>query len=372
MSGAFGLAMTTVYLIGPGEFVTGDTHHYLAMVEGELAPAPFAYRLATPAIVAALPFEPSVGFFLVAYTTTFGTLWVMRAIFRHLGLTAAASTTASVLLCFSFPVAYYLAHWGRIDPLANFLFALALLAILRRHFLAAAAIVAAGVLAKESLLFLLPILFWHRIRHRPRDPRLWAHAILLSALPILTWGLVRATVEIEEWSFVVDSPEDLALVLQSSWEYNVEQFGLSKRIARELTKSYSFVWALAACGFLIDRRLRLESLYMIGIGILLCTVAGDWGRVLGTGFPGIFIPAACFLDRLSRHRSWRFVLGVLLALSVAHGYLSLLVYRELPPPGQVALVAGELGVMLAGTALAGWGYRATRRPIESSEALIES
>lgn len=371
MSGVFGLAMTTVYLVGPGEFVTGDTHHYLAMVEGELAPAPFAYRVATPALVAALPFEPSVGFCLITYATTFGTLWVMRAIFRHLGLTAAASTTASVLLCFSFPVAYYLAHWGRIDPLANFCFALALLAILHRHFLAAAAIVAGGVLAKESLLFLLPILVWHRIRDRPRDPRLWAHAVLLSALPILAWASVRTTVEIEQWSFVVDSPEDLALVLQSSWEYNVEQFGLTKRIARELTKSYSFVWALAACGFLIDRRLRLESLYMIAIGFLLCTVAGDWGRVLGTGFPGIFIPAAFFLDRLSRHRNWRFVLGALLTLSVAHGYLSLLVYRELPRPGQHALVAGELVVMLAGIALAGWGWLTIRRQIEPPEALIE-
>ncbi len=364
--------MAVVYVIGPREFVTGDTNHYLAMVRGELAPSPFAYRLATPAIVSALPWEPSVGFFLIASAATFGTLWVMRAIFRHLGVSAAASTVTAVLLCFSFPVAHYLAQWGRIDALANFFFALSLLLILRRLFLPAALVMALGILVKESLLFLLPILVWHRIRGRLREPRSYASAVLLSALPILTWASVRATAEIREWSFVVDSPEDLVLVVQSSWDYNVEQFGLARRVARDLTKSYSFVWALAAFGLLIDRRLRLENLYLVVIGFLLCFVAGDWARMLGTGFPGIFIPAAFFVDRLSKSRSPRPVIAGLLSLSVLHCYLALLIYRDLPRPGQIALVVGELTVLLAGVGLAVWGYLETSRRVENSVALIES
>ncbi len=108
--------MATVFLIGPRQFITGDTIHYLAMVRGDPAPSPFAYRLMTPAIVAALPWPPARGFFLVAYAATLGTLLVMRQLFRDAGVSPAASTATASLLCFSYPLANYLGRWGRIDP----------------------------------------------------------------------------------------------------------------------------------------------------------------------------------------------------------------------------------------------------------------
>ncbi len=352
--GLFVLAMVSTLALGYHDCQTGDTIHYRAMIRGEAAPAPFAYRVLTPAIVAALPASSSDGFLLVAFAATLGMLLLMRALLLHLGVSRAASTATTVLLCLSYPVANYIVHWERIDPLANFAFVLGLLLILRRRFVPAALAMAAGVLAKETLLFLVPILFWHRIRGRLRDPHAWAGAVLLSALPILTFATVRAMVDVDEWSFVVESPQDLALVVQSSWETNVEQFGLAKRVARELTKSYGFIWAFAAFGLWIDRRLRLESLYLVAIGFLLCTVAGDWSRMLGTGFPGIFIPAAFFVDRLGKSRHWWWLLAGFLALGAAHCYLSLLVYRDLARPGQIAMVAGELAVVLAGVGLASW------------------
>ncbi len=370
--GAFVLAMATVFLIGPRDFMTGDTIHYLTMLRGDLAPAPFAYRLATPFIVSVLPWPPAVGFFLIAYAATFGTLWAMRAIFRHLGVSPAASTVTAVLLCLSYPVANYLAHWGRIDPLANFFFALSLLLILRRAFLPAAATLAAGVLAKESLMFLVPLLFYRRVLGHGRDLKAYLGAALLCTLPVLSLVTVRSTIEVREGTYTVESSEDLDRVWQEVWDYNVEEFGLPKRIAREMTKSYGFCWALAALGLLVERRLRLESLYMIALGFLLCFVATDWSRMLGTGFPGIFIPLAFFLDRLRQAPRWRPMFAGFLALGAVHCYLSLLIYRDLAGPGQIAMVTGELTVIAAGVGLAAWGYLESSRVGGGSGALIES
>ncbi len=364
--GALALAMATVYLIGPREFWTGDTNHYLAIVRGGMAPSPFGYRLLTPAIVAALPWPPAFGFFLIAYAATFGTLLVMRALFRRLGVSPAAATAAAVLLCFSYPMANYLARWGRVDPLANFFFALSLLWIVRRFLVPAALLVAVGVLAKESLIFLTPLLFYHRVHGRFRDPRAYLGAALLCALPVLTLVTVRSTVEVRKGPLAVESTGDLDQVWQEVWDYNVGEFGIVKRIGREVTKSYGFCWALAALGLLTERRLRLESLYLIAVGVLLCLVATDWSRMLGTGFPGIFIPAALFLDRMRAGRRWRLLLIGLLILGVLHCYFSLLVYRDLDPAGRTAMVAGELLVMLAGASLAIWGYLDSSRSADSN------
>ncbi len=357
------MAMATVFLIGPRQFITGDTIHYLAMVRGDPAPSPFAYRLMTPSIVAALPWPPARGFFLVAYAATLGTLLVMRQLFRDAGVSPAASTAAASLLCFSYPLANYLGRWGRIDPLANLFFALSLLLILRRRLVPATLVVAAGVLAKESMLLLTPLLFYHQVLAAGgSQPRVRAclSAALLCSLPLLSLVAVRSTVEVREGSSTVESTEDLDRVWQKVRDYNIAEFGLVKRIARDLTKSYGFCWALAALGLLVERRLRLESLYLIAIGFPLCLVATDWARMLGTGFPGVFIPLAFFLDRMHQRPTWRLLITGLLILSVAHCYLSLLIYRDLGRSGQMAMVGAELAVVLAGAGLAVWGYLGNR------------
>ncbi len=359
---AFLAAMALVWLIGPREFVTGDTTHYLAMVAGEAAPAPFGYRPLAPAIIAALPTSPAAGFFLLAYAATLGTLLVLRALLRHLGVSPATATVSAVFLCLSYPVAGYLARWGRIDPLANFLLALSLLWILRRRLFAAAAAMAIGVLAKETLVFLVPILFLHRIRDRMRDRRAWAGAVLLCSLPILSLVIARSTIEVDYGEYAVESPEDLGQAWERIWEYNVEDVGLTKRVARDLTKSYGFFWVLAALGLLTDRRLRLESLYLVAVGFALCVVATDWARMLGTGYPGIFIPAALLLDRFRATSRWRLLIAGFLTLSVAQCYLSLLVFRELAGYDRLAMMVFQVLVVLAGAGLALWAYLDSRRP----------
>ncbi len=339
--------------------MTGDTTHYLAMVRGEIVPAPFAYRVLTPGLVAHLPGSPNVGFFVVAYLSTLGTLWVMFRLFRHLGISLTAATAAGVCLCFSYPVANYLARWGRIDPLANFLFALALSWILRHKLAPAVAVVAVGVLAKETMILLLPILCWQRIRRQPSDPRAWVAAAALCLLPIGSLITVRLMTDVQEGSFTVNSVSDLPRVLDEVWSYNVDQFGFSKRVARDLTKSYGFFWALAGLALVAERRLRHDSLYLISLyliatGFMLCFVATDWARMLGTGFPGIFIPVAFFFERICRRSSWCPLLTGFVALSFLQCYLSLLIYRDLDRGGQLAMVATQILVVLVGTSLAVW------------------
>lgn len=360
---AFAAAMLAVFLLGPRELMTGDTTHYLAMVRGESAPSPFAYRLLTPAIVAGLPGSPGLGFFLVAYAATFATLWVTYRIFRHLGISARAATVTCVFLCLSYPVANYLSRWGRIDPLANLLFALGLLWILERRFVAASLLVTVGVLGKETILLLLPILFVDRLRSGPVNARSLLAAAGLCLLPIAAFVGVRQTVEVSAGSFTVERIDDVDLVLEQVWAYNVDQFGLSKRIARDLTKSYGFFWAMAALGLWIDRRWRLTCLYLIAAGFGLCLVATDWARMLGTGFPGIFIPVAYVAGRLEESPRWRSWMGGFLALALVQCYVSLLVYRDLPRGEQLAMVAAGAAATLAGAGLAAWAYFSQlRRP----------
>ncbi|MEM7351846.1 MAG: glycosyltransferase 87 family protein [Acidobacteriota bacterium] len=351
----FAAAMAVVYLIGPRDFMTGDTTHYAAMVRGEAAPAPFAFRVLTPTLVQWLPGSLGQGFFTVAYSATLATLLTMYLLFRHLGVSHTSAMVTGVFLCLSYPLANYLARWGRIDPLANFLFALALLLILKRHFLPATVVMAFGVLGKETLVLLLPILFVHRLAGERLGVRSVLTTAALCALPLLSFVAIRATIEPKPGSYTVESAQDLDEVLQEVWAYNVDQFGLPKRIARDLTKSYGFFWALAGLGVLTIRQLRFESLYMIAIGFLLCIVATDWARMLGTGFPGIFIPVALFIDRPRHHPIWWRWTVALLILSLAQCYLSLLIYRDLSAAGQVAMLGTQLLVVVVGVGLAMWG-----------------
>ncbi len=356
---AFVLALVTVYVLGPRDFMTGDTTHYLAMARGEAAPAPFAYRLLTPALVALLPGSPGSGFFLIAYLSTLGTLWLTFRLLRHFDISQAAAIATCVCLCFSYPLANYLGRWGRIDPLANFLFALALFWILRYKLVPAVGVLTIGILAKETLILLLPILCWQKIHSQPSNPRAWGAAAALCLLPIGSLVTVRSVVDVAEGSFTVESPADLPRVLGEVWAYNVDQFGFSKRVARDLTKSYGFFWALAALGLLVEHRLRrdglaLISLYLIAIGFGLCLVATDWARMLGTGFWGVFIPVAFFFDRIYQRPSWRPLLTGFVALSILQCYLSLLIYRDLDDGGQLAMVATQILVVLVGASLAVW------------------
>lgn len=351
----FVVTMAAVYAVGPRDFMTGDTTHYVAMVRGDSAPAPFAYRVLTPTLVRLLPVPVGSGFFIVAYLSTLATLLAMFMLFRHLGVSSTAAAVTCVFLCLSYPLANYLARWGRIDPLANFFFALALLLILRRNFLPAALVIALGVLGKETLVLLIPILLWHRLAGSRSEPRAYLAAAALGLLPVASLFTVRSTVEPEPGSYTLESSEDLDEVLEQVWSYNVDQFGLPRRIARDLTKSYGFFWALAGLGLLTVHRLRLECLYLVAVGFLLCVVATDWARMLGTGFPGVFIPVAFFVDRIRDSRGWRHLLTGFLTLSLAQCYLSLLIYRDLDRSGQLAMLVGQLLVVLLGTGLALWG-----------------
>lgn len=353
------LTLALVYAIGPRDFMTGDTTHYLAMVRGETAPAPFAYRLLTPGLVKLIPGPPGFGFFLIAYLATLGTLWVMFRLLRHLDISRTAAITTCVCLGFSYPLANYLGRWGRIDPLANLLFILALSWILRRKLLPAVGVMTIGILAKETLILLLPILFWQRIRGQATEPKAWLAAGTLCLLPIASLIAVRSTIDVADGSFTMSSPADMPRIMDEVWSYNVDQFGFPKRVARDLTKSYGFFWVLAGLALLAGRRLRREglaliSLYLIAIGFALCFVATDWARMLGTGYPGVFIPVAFFFDRVARRPSGNALLVGFIALSLLQCYLSLLIYRDLDRTGQMAMVVTEILVVMVGASLAVW------------------
>jgi hypothetical protein len=352
------LAITVAYLMGPRRFITGgDTAYYLTMAYGETVEAPYAYRVLVPSIVRILPLSLDLGFFVVTYASTFGVLVIMYRLLRELGVSHVSSIITVVLMNFSYPIAFYLSNWGYVDPLANLFFVIGLLFIYMRKNLIASGVLMMGVFAKETLLILLPLLFMSALRQEGgNEVRNLFHALILCLVPLCSFLLILVFISPAEGVRDVHSFDDWIRLWQYIWSYNVGEFGLIPRVARELLRSYGFFWIIAGFGILLGKETRPYSFYLISAGFALWSVATDWSRMLGIVFPGVFIPTAIFVDRMQKTTTSTRLAIALIALAIVQSYLSQVTYRELDRLGKMGLIMGIGLVFLAGTLVSGWGY----------------
>jgi len=167
-----------------------DHHMYIFMAtHGPLSfhVAPFGWRVLGPLAVWALPGGVQGGFQALAVASVALTGVALWAVCRRLGF-GAAPATAGMLLYFSLGYAtkWTLFDFWLSDPLAFLLVVGAVLLALSGRDLAFAVCLVAGVLAKESAVFVAPLFYTLRAR-RPWDPALAARtaAVTLPAVAAL-------------------------------------------------------------------------------------------------------------------------------------------------------------------------------------------
>ena len=158
---AFALTVMGSVVIPPRTTQTPDTQNYVAMVEGKYSEAvsPFRYRVFVPALARVLPLQPLPAMRLITVLSLFGIYSVaMLLCFR------AGAGFQPTLIAVS---AYFVSRpnmYNYYDPYLTDGLGLLALFLLSLYFLDSrpkcfAAVLAVGVLARESALFVFPACF---------------------------------------------------------------------------------------------------------------------------------------------------------------------------------------------------------------------
>jgi hypothetical protein len=318
---------------------TGDGGFYVRMARdpGTFVDPPWGYRILMPWLVAALPGSTELGFAAVTVVTVSAAAALLFALVRRtLGATPAWWSVAFFLV--SGATAGALGNPYLVDPLA-FLFVIAgFLLAFTRHWIWLALLLAVGVLAKETVLFVVGVALLVGLWTVPRA-RLWQLAAVIAA-PVAVYLLLHKT----------------PLVFSHRWEhsylgevrriipYERRQVGLVRAPVQAVLYSFGPLWVALVAGYKhLERRWRLSTLPWLALVLSGLAVGEDWPRLLGYAFP-VVIAAAVSLP-LSHAR--RVLIAATMLLDTA-------VFESLPSSAakQVALIAafavGAAAVVTAG------------------------
>lgn len=164
----------------------GDHFHYFAMAEepGETHRAPFCYRLLTPTLARLMPFGLADSFYFLTVIFLIGTgvlvYYIAMETVRERGLALAG---IALFYSLSAGAKFCLYDFWLVEPALFFFSALSILLLLRRHDRWLSITLALAVLAKESALFLIPLVYTMRALAllSGREGR----RVLLRALPFI-------------------------------------------------------------------------------------------------------------------------------------------------------------------------------------------
>ena len=174
-----------------------DHHMYVFMSThpvGSLHVAPWGWRLLGPAFAPLFPGSVTVGFQVLAVAALSLTALAMLLIVRSLGFDRRLSVIGVVLfLSLGYAVKFNLYDFWLTDPLAFFFTAAALLCVVLRLDTGFAICLAIGVLAKESVFFVVALHYGLRAR-RPVDTQAALNTLLLSLPAIAVLVGVRAAI----------------------------------------------------------------------------------------------------------------------------------------------------------------------------------
>lgn len=174
-----------------------DHYYYIEMATGHPAGerfAPFEYRILNPLLASVLPFEISVNFTIL----NLAALTFSGVIFYYMLKAADFSKPQSVIgLLFYFSlgwaVRFNIYDFWITDPLSYAFTAAALWSILTKKDLAFALLLAAGVLAKESVLFVAPLYYTLNTK-KLVDGKVLLRFITLTAPAVLMILILRSSI----------------------------------------------------------------------------------------------------------------------------------------------------------------------------------
>jgi hypothetical protein len=295
----------------------GDYPHYVAMAETPITnsvPSPWRYRLLNPLLASALMavgIAPELAFLALTSVFAFASCVLMLVFLQHLGLTLFAARAGALLFAVSvggfIPLRRY---YGYTDGLTNLFVVLILIATIRRKFVVAAALLALGTIAKESVLLLLPFVA-SRV-HAAHIPLMRTAAIL--CVPLIVFASLRLLVP-------PDGTGAAAIAL--TWEEQVGHWrnamihGVSRWVLWSFAYSMGPVWIIAASATPANWPfVRQSALYLLPIAAPLLRTT-DTDRALMLAFPIVFPLATSAMGMCQQRRGRNLMVPASVACTLA-------------------------------------------------------
>ena len=294
-----------------------DHHKYIWMSEHNpfgFHVAPFCWRVVTPTLARALPFDTRQSFFLISFIS----VWMTGVVLFYLARTHGFSkwtALAGMLMFFTLGWAAKSNLWNiwKPDPLGFLVITLAAYAITARKDGLFALLLVVGVGVKESVLFVWPLYYTLRAQ-RAFDPALALRTLLLAVPGIAALVLLRVFIPAlnDNPEYIGGLPGSLTQVQLGSSAYSLgwawEHVGLPRlqdlsaaEIFRYTFGTYGAV-ALTLPFFSIRRSAErfvrfLPFLVLVYIQIMFATNAE---RLLVIGFPAVVMMALGGVDAIGR------------------------------------------------------------------------
>ena len=258
--------------------------------------APYCYRLVVPALAAVLPFSPMTAINTLNLLLVIGAMLLLYRLERLLAITERDALLGCALFVVSFPTFYY-STIGYIDPVVVFVIIACLNFTYDRRYLAAALTIGFGLLAKESIVIVIPALVvgvWQTTRS-------WkvaaAWAILAAGIWTVLWFAVRFWVPVlhhAQWHM------DLATL-----EYNLfrPRSWLTMALCAS-TVAAPFVWMRTPLPEL--RRRAMDPLWLpMWAGLAGATAHYAYSWLVAYADGRMFWPIFCFAIPIAIHLTAR-------------------------------------------------------------------
>jgi hypothetical protein len=254
----------------------GDTHMYLDMARGVEVEPPWSLHVLTPWIAGTLfPTHAIAGFVLVSGASFVGTSAAVERVLAALGSVPRERAFGVATFLATSTGVFMFRQFALVDSLSYCLLAWACAATLQKQDLSVSALTAAGVLNRETALFVVPVWLW--ANHRT-GWRAVARACLVFAPAVITYvGLHHTSLAYgrEPAHLNYLSPTVIALL----WGRNLSWLGTNSwgyGLAICVFMAFGPSWFLAARG--VSRALYDRD------GPLTHGLAALWTLVLPTGF----------------------------------------------------------------------------------------
>jgi hypothetical protein len=292
--------------------ISGDEPFYVRMAThpGAAHSFPYAYRIAVPWLVHALPFSHVVSFQLLALVAIAASGAALYALMGEFDIPGQLAGALAVGLAVSPTLLVALLRHGRnIDPATILVMILGCLFIVRRQRLALALTLLIGVAVKETTLFLIPFAYavW---AERLVDLDALRDLALVSAAPIAGYIALRVSIPAIGSQYV---PGYAGSFLHIRLEILHKAF--SGIELRRLAYTYGPLWVvapLALRNFSFARR----GLVLVAVCVMAMTVSYDAQRVIFLAAPIFYVAAAFVL----KHRRRAALATVIALLAVDVGY----------------------------------------------------
>ncbi len=296
--------------------LSGDEPYYSRIADHPAGPHnfPYAFRIAVPYLVHALPFSHAFSWQLLAVLAAAAAAGALFALLREFEIGDALATWLCVCFVVSPPLLVVFLRNGReVDAATILVITLGCLFIVRRQRLALALTLLVGTTVHEACLFLIPLAYavWAQ---RLVDPDALRDLALAALVPALAYVYLRSSIVAlgEHYQPGYGGPflterEDVIRDAIDSVGYKVE--------LRRMAIAFGPLW-LAAPFALRDLRFARRGLVLVACCVASMTFALDWGRAIFFAAPVFYVAGAYVLN----HRRALAIAAVITFIALDLGY----------------------------------------------------